>query len=259
MLFPTSPRSSPSSYRHALMRRPARIIVTSGLSTLWTRTWTSFPAFVMYGRPITSYSPLASTRRSPSFRCIGSTRCSDGCAFFFSCFLSGFYLAIRARLPALSGLRGEFSGNEGVEAAWRSKFCRRLFAPSSRMDDCPNSVRGVCGVAQDEAERARRAKPASRGRSSRLRASPQNAAYPSVSMSGASRSGLRRLKRPSRSGPSPSPFLSRSLLRRVSTFDHVQGEAGLHEGVRLLSPRHLDVHGVATVGSFQHQLRGTLQ
>jgi len=37
----------------------------------------------------------------------------------------------------------------------------------------------------------------------------------------------------------------RSLLRRVSTFDHVQVEAGLHEAVHLLFPRHLDVHGVA--------------
>jgi hypothetical protein len=125
-------------------------------------------------------------------------------------------LAIRARLPAFISLRGEFSGNEGVEAAWRNQFCGCSFAPNSRMDDCPNSARGACGVAQDAAERAQRAKPASRGRSSRLRASRQNAAYPSVSISGASRSGMRRPERPSRSGPSS-----------VSTFVDVDVPAGV--------------------------------
>jgi hypothetical protein len=37
-----------------------RIIVTSALSTRLTRTWTSFPAFVVYGRPVISHSPVSS-------------------------------------------------------------------------------------------------------------------------------------------------------------------------------------------------------
>src|SRR5262245_5407765 len=51
----------------------------------------------------------------------------------------------------------------------------------------------------------------------------------------------------------------RSLLRRVSTCDDVQEEAGLHEAVALLFPRHLDPHAVGAVASFHHQLRSMLQ
>jgi hypothetical protein len=32
--------------------------VTSALSIRLTRTWTSLPVFVVYGRPMTSYSPV---------------------------------------------------------------------------------------------------------------------------------------------------------------------------------------------------------
>jgi hypothetical protein len=50
------------------------------------------PPVVTYGRPMTSYSPLASTRRSPIFNCIGRTRCSAGGSG--SRFFSGRGLAI---------------------------------------------------------------------------------------------------------------------------------------------------------------------
>ena len=59
------------------------------------------------------------------------------------------------------GLRGEFSGNEGRETAWTRTLCGRLFAPSSRMDDYRKSARRACGVDQDAAKRARRARPSS--------------------------------------------------------------------------------------------------
>jgi arylsulfatase A-like enzyme len=38
---------------------------SSGWSTFLTRTWTSFPTLVVYGRPMTSYSLVSSTSGSP--------------------------------------------------------------------------------------------------------------------------------------------------------------------------------------------------
>src|SRR5512132_4058589 len=42
-----------------------RIIATWALSTRLTRTLAVFPPAVVYGRPITSYSPVSSVSRSP--------------------------------------------------------------------------------------------------------------------------------------------------------------------------------------------------
>ena len=55
-----------------------RIVVTSALSTRRTRMCTSFPAFVVYGRPMISYMPVSSVSRSPIRNSIGRTRVVPG-------------------------------------------------------------------------------------------------------------------------------------------------------------------------------------
>src|SRR5882724_6608166 len=70
-----------------------RIIVTSE-STRFTRTFAVLPPAVVYGRPMTSYSPVSSVSRSPICSCIGSRRRSGG--FAGSSFFSRFCLAMPA-------------------------------------------------------------------------------------------------------------------------------------------------------------------
>ena len=53
--------------------------------TVGERTCASFPAFVVDGRPMISYSPVSSVRRSPTWSCIGRMRAvlevgNGGCA-----------------------------------------------------------------------------------------------------------------------------------------------------------------------------------
>ena len=55
-----------------------RAIGTSASSTRRTRTCTFLPAFDVYGRPRTSYSPVSSTIRSPTLTCTGRTRSRGG-------------------------------------------------------------------------------------------------------------------------------------------------------------------------------------
>jgi len=54
--------------RFTAMRSWAPQVRTSALAgwpTLWTRAWASFPPAAVYGRPMTSHSPVSSERRSP--------------------------------------------------------------------------------------------------------------------------------------------------------------------------------------------------
>jgi len=69
--------------RLTLMRVKASQLRTSaraGWSILWTRAWTIFPPAVLYGRPMISHSPVLSSNRSPTWRCIGRTVRVAGCS-----------------------------------------------------------------------------------------------------------------------------------------------------------------------------------
>src|SRR5262245_15117317 len=86
-LIAGSTTTPPSCKRHV------RTIVIVALSTRRTRTCAVLPAAVLYGRAITSYSPVSSTRRSPTCSAIGRTR-SGGGVDGGGCFSGGLAIAV---------------------------------------------------------------------------------------------------------------------------------------------------------------------
>jgi hypothetical protein len=60
-----SPLGALALHADALVRAPDPDLGNIGLADLRTRARASFPAFVVYGRPMTSHSPVSSISRSP--------------------------------------------------------------------------------------------------------------------------------------------------------------------------------------------------